>query len=95
MVLPSAADGEYDIGSFVDGHVKECKNYALSADTSCIAIAWPEQYYGSFFDDVTAQYLPFAWYGSLIDKHRDASGQIFLRNRYYDPNTGCAGSAGM
>jgi RHS repeat-associated protein len=28
------------------------------------------------------------WLGSLVDGMRDASGQIYMRNRYYDPATG-------
>ncbi len=29
-----------------------------------------------------------SWYGSLVRGRTDASGLTFLRNRYYDPNTG-------
>jgi hypothetical protein len=28
------------------------------------------------------------WYGGLVDGMRDASGQMYMRNRYYDPKTG-------
>jgi RHS repeat-associated protein len=28
------------------------------------------------------------WYGGLVDGMRDASGQMYMRNRYYDPATG-------
>jgi RHS repeat-associated protein len=28
------------------------------------------------------------WYGGLLDGMRDASGQMYMRNRYYDPATG-------
>jgi RHS repeat-associated protein len=28
------------------------------------------------------------WYGGLVDGMRDASGQMYMRNRYYDPVTG-------
>jgi RHS repeat-associated protein len=29
-----------------------------------------------------------AWHGSLVDDMRDATGQMYKRNRYYDPRTG-------
>ncbi|MBB4635619.1 RHS repeat-associated core domain-containing protein [Longimicrobium terrae] len=29
-----------------------------------------------------------AWFGGLVDGMRDASGQMYMRNRYYDPATG-------
>jgi RHS repeat-associated protein len=29
-----------------------------------------------------------AWHGSLVDDMRDATGQMYKRNRYYDPQTG-------
>ncbi len=28
------------------------------------------------------------WCGGLVDGMRDASGQMYMRNRYYDPGTG-------
>ena len=28
------------------------------------------------------------WFGGLVDGMRDASGQMYMRNRYYDPATG-------
>jgi RHS repeat-associated protein len=30
----------------------------------------------------------YAWWGSLISGSRDASGQMYMRNRYYDPTSG-------
>jgi RHS repeat-associated protein len=30
----------------------------------------------------------YAWWGSLITGGRDASGQMYMRNRYYDPGSG-------
>jgi RHS repeat-associated protein len=29
-----------------------------------------------------------AWHGGLVDDMRDATGQMYRRNRYYDPQTG-------
>jgi RHS repeat-associated protein len=30
----------------------------------------------------------YTWWGGLVDGMRDGSGQIYMRNRYYDPATG-------
>ena len=29
-----------------------------------------------------------SWFGGQVDGMRDASGQMYMRNRYYDPATG-------
>jgi len=80
-------DGEDDIGSFDDGRAGRCTNY--SVDSTCVQIEWPAPYYGAFLDDVNRTLrLPKAWFGSLTSDRRDPSGQIYLRNRYYDPETG-------
>ena len=34
------------------------------------------------------------WYGGLVDGMRDASGQMYMRNRYYDPGHGPVHAAG-
>lgn len=31
---------------------------------------------------------PWTWHGSLLQDQRDASGTLYRRNRYYDPQTG-------
>jgi RHS repeat-associated protein len=36
----------------------------------------------------TSQLGAYAWWGSLISGSRDASGQMYMRNRYYDPGSG-------
>jgi RHS repeat-associated protein len=28
------------------------------------------------------------WFGTVLEGHRDAGGQMYMRNRYYDPATG-------
>jgi uncharacterized protein RhaS with RHS repeats len=32
------------------------------------------------------------WFGSLENEMRDASGQMYMRNRYYDPQSGQSSS---
>ncbi len=39
-------------------------------------------------DSRLTEILPNAWYGSLVDGGADASGLIYMRNRYYDPAAG-------
>ncbi len=56
--------------------------------TTCTAVDWPgyrttawHQRSGDGPDIRT-------WFGGLVDDMRDASGQMYRRNRYYDPATG-------
>jgi RHS repeat-associated protein len=56
--------------------------------SNCVQIDFPNQllYYRTSTD--YSRELEGGWYGSLLDNQRDASGQQFRRNRYYDPETG-------
>jgi RHS repeat-associated protein len=89
-VIPHANwQGVDDIGSFDDGRDSRCTSYAQGQQDTCIQITWPAPLYGLFFQDPYHDLLlPVAWFGSLINGRRDASGQVFLRNRYYDPEAG-------
>jgi RHS repeat-associated protein len=81
--------GVADVGSWDDGRESRCTNYAAGQQATCIQISWPAPLHGLFFQDPYHDlFLPKAWFGSLIDDRRDASGQIYLRNRYYDPESG-------
>jgi RHS repeat-associated protein len=57
----------------------------------CFQVEPTDQQYGAFHQDlmlpVASLFLPF-WSGSLFSGRRDPTNQIFLRNRYYDPQTG-------
>jgi RHS repeat-associated protein len=53
---------------------------------NCISVAWPAPQARTFLDGVPAE--GGDWVGSLIKDQRDASGLLYRRNRYYDPNTG-------
>lgn len=80
-------NGAYDAGSFDDGRALRCTNYTDIG--TCVQIQWPAPFYGLFFADLYREFtLPVAWFGSLLGERRDASGQIYLRNRYYDSETG-------
>jgi RHS repeat-associated protein len=60
----------------------------LPDETSgCTPIQWPGERTSARHElepDPTIQ----NWFGGLVDGMRDASGQMYKRNRYYDPKTG-------
>ncbi|HEX6037620.1 RHS repeat-associated core domain-containing protein [Longimicrobium sp.] len=78
--------GQFHKGtSLVTGLVRDC---AQGGQTGCLLIAWPGMQtnaahsWGGEKPDIRV------WYGGLVDGMRDASGQMYMRNRYYDPATG-------
>jgi RHS repeat-associated protein len=50
-------------------------------------VPWRENDFIPFYTDPTSVALQ-TWYGSLVDKMTDASGMMYMRNRYYNPQTG-------
>jgi RHS repeat-associated protein len=61
----------------------------VEMDTVCMEVQWPAAYL--WMNGRTRQDNPAgapSWMGSLIAGRRDATGQVYLRNRYYDPLTG-------
>jgi RHS repeat-associated protein len=56
--------------------------------TTCTAIDWPgyrtTAWHARSGDGPDIR----TWFGGLVDDMRDASGQMYRRNRYYDPATG-------
>lgn len=79
--------GIFDLGAFDDGRAKRCTSY--TPDTNCINFEWPGQKYGQNPYSKTSPFnQPLTWQGTLVAQRRDLSGQIYLRNRFYDPNTG-------
>ena len=59
-------------------------------NTAMTAYHWPGKQEGAYpggevrYPDV----VDLGWFGSLLDNKRDASGMIYMRNRYYDPASG-------
>lgn len=85
--------GRFDIGSvtagsFVDGGLNKVCGSPSQLNT-CFLITWPAplSFAGARLNTMSL-FLPLGWMGSLKDNHRDASGQVYQRNRYYDPGTG-------
>lgn len=51
------------------------------------SIGWPGKDAMAFIGQAQPS-LPYERFGSLITEHTDASGMLYRRNRYYDPQTG-------
>jgi RHS repeat-associated protein len=78
--------GAYVTGT--DGAGQAHGECAASAP-SCVAISWPgARQFAGFKPRGYSEDGPAAWMGSLLSGNRDASGQLYMRNRYYDPETG-------
>jgi RHS repeat-associated protein len=58
--------------------------------TDMTAYHWPARADGIYPGPDVRYEAPVetSWYGSLLDNKTDASGMIYMRNRYYDPGTG-------
>ena len=54
--------------------------------TNCVNVNWPGGNWGARLQSTV--YDTTAWYGSLAVTHRDATGDLYRRNRYYDPSSG-------
>ena len=54
--------------------------------TDCIKIDWPGWATTAWHQKTNIDIQ--TWYGSLVNGMRDVSGQVYMRNRYYDPATG-------
>ena len=80
--------GQFARGTFWDGRLSDC----TSSDTTwCVPVPWPGYTTTAWHDGVAT--IPRTgkehyWFGSLAAGMRDASGQMYMRNRYYDPQTG-------
>ncbi|HKO25709.1 MAG TPA: RHS repeat-associated core domain-containing protein, partial [Chloroflexota bacterium] len=55
----------------------------------CLDVDWPAPHvYVTRQSRGTSIAGPSGWTGTLVDGMRDASGQMYMRNRYYDPASG-------
>ena len=76
--------GQFARGTYPNGYRSDCTQ---GATTGCTPIQWPGERTSARHElekDGSIQ----NWYGGLVDGMRDASGQMYMRNRYYDPATG-------
>ncbi len=79
--------GLYVRSSVIDHNSVGCQDWVRQS-TTCYPIDWPGDRIESYHLDRHANDLPPSWFGNLITEKRDASGQLYMRNRYYDPVTG-------
>ncbi|HEX5871272.1 MAG TPA: RHS repeat-associated core domain-containing protein, partial [Longimicrobium sp.] len=76
--------GEFARGTYPSGAKSDCPP---GVTTGCTPIQWPGERTSARHElepDPSIQ----NWFGGLVDGMRDASGQMYKRNRYYDPKTG-------
>lgn len=72
---------EYDYkGNAISGY--------CTAGTLCTQLEWPEKLESPWDQDPPPVDGPTVWGGGLIDTHKDGSGYVYMRNRYYDPSSG-------
>jgi RHS repeat-associated protein len=80
--------GQFAMGTFTSGAPSDCQQYPPSG---CVPVSWPGWSTTAWHEKVgqapTTGYEHY-WMGSLAVGMRDASGQMYMRNRYYDPATG-------
>jgi RHS repeat-associated protein len=73
--------GQYTRGTFYGG-ASDC----AVGGSPCISVDWPAPKLQSYLAGVER---PLGdWVGSLVHSHRDQSGLLYRRNRYYDPASG-------
>jgi RHS repeat-associated protein len=81
--------GHFDTGEFVSQYCKQYPPYPQQGQNYCVEIQWPAPYMWKTMYVRSRSYQgPRSWMGSLIEEGRDASGQMYRRNRYYDPASG-------
>jgi RHS repeat-associated protein len=71
-------------GTYGGGAISDCSGGQTSG---CELINWPGHRTTAWHHEAKTPDVR-TWYGSLVDGMRDASGQMYMRNRYYDPATG-------
>jgi RHS repeat-associated protein len=59
-----------------------------SGNPTPITIEWPGFHTSAYHSMGPTQLQTRTWMGSLLEGQRDAGGQMYMRNRYYDPATG-------
>jgi RHS repeat-associated protein len=94
MVPHSNWLGTYDLATYTGTRYAECGlaiGYPLGHLPPCHPIEFPSI---SAFHEAkprnwdNTETGPLGWYGGLIEGKRDASGLLYMRNRYYDAKSG-------
>ncbi|MBB4637560.1 RHS repeat-associated core domain-containing protein [Longimicrobium terrae] len=77
--------GTFATGTLANGQRAECHGTVV---TNCLWIVWPGWKTTASHAAETAPSGQSDWWGGLVDGMRDASGRMYIRNRYNDPATG-------
>jgi RHS repeat-associated protein len=78
--------GQIDRLSFFDGTGERCSTMAQPSGGRCIYAEPPASSLSLIYGRMGSQ--SGFWIGGQLDNMRDASGLVYMRNRYYDPETG-------
>jgi RHS repeat-associated protein len=76
--------GQFSRGTYANGASSDC---APRQTSGCQRIPWPGWRTTAWHFEVQEPTIS-VWFGGLVDDMRDATGQMYKRNRYYDPATG-------
>ncbi|HEX5871782.1 MAG TPA: RHS repeat-associated core domain-containing protein [Longimicrobium sp.] len=80
--------GQFARGTYADGtkvgQRSDCPSFPA---VDCVPIQWPGERTTAWHELEPNGNIQ-NWFGGLVDDMRDASGQMYRRNRYYDPQTG-------
>ena len=95
LVPHTDARGQYRDGSFLTNPCTKVLEPTVN-DTDppsyrelCMSVSWPGREVTPFRRTRnTGLHGPASWMGELLDNTRDASGMLYMRNRYYDPQSG-------
>jgi RHS repeat-associated protein len=85
LVFHTSWRGAIDASTNTAGQFSTC---GLASDVSCVNVKWPGQEMGLTYTRPYAAREAVPWYGDLSQGELDASGKMYMRNRYYDPTTG-------
>jgi RHS repeat-associated protein len=81
-----------NVGAVVVPHMNWRGLFSLgtseSGAASTVPVEWPGFRTTAYHSRGETQESTKNWMGSLLEGQRDAGGQMYMRNRYYDPKTG-------
>lgn len=76
------ARGGYDLGTYGSGSDRHFQNFVRAE------IEWPAPNVQTFYQFKPPTPEPVSWTGGLIAQQRTMGGNLYMRNRYYDPVSG-------
>jgi RHS repeat-associated protein len=80
---------QVDAQSFPSDDPDVTTGTSMDSVSICYRVEWPAEYmHVSKKNRSRGQFGPPSWMGSLVEGGKDASGQMYMRNRFYDPGTG-------